>query len=203
MLWSPDRERVFADIVAAFAETGADVVGATINTTRSGQVFDVFYIQDPTGHPYGQHDERQRTALIAYLRDVATGEISVRRRPASTAKRRDQVFRVTPSIVISNEISEHATVIEASGRDRPGLLADLADVLADEGLSLSSAQIDGYGERATDVFYVTTRNRKLEDEALIDRVRTGLFAVFSESEQAFDEKAAQRGMARARASVLR
>ena len=149
MIWSPDRERVFADIVAAFAEVGADVVGATINT------------------------------------------------------RRDAAFRVTPSVTISNEIAEQATVIEASGRDRPGLLADLADVLADEHLSLTSAQIDGYGERATDVFYVTHDDHKLVDEAITERIRSGLLAVFSENETAFDKKAAQRGIARARASVLR
>ena len=80
---------------------------------------------------------------------------------------------------------------------------DLADVLADENLALTSAQIDGYGERATDVFYVTHKGGKLEDEAVSERVRAGLLAVFSDNETAFDKKAAQRGIARARASVLR
>jgi len=203
MIWSPDRTRIFADIVAAFAEMGADVVGATINTTASGQVFDIFYIQDAAGQPYGQQDERQRQALVAYLREVATGELTVRRRKSMPLQRRDAAFRVTPSVAISNEIAENATVIEASGRDRPGLLADLADVLADEGLALNSAQIDGYGERATDVFYVSHGQAKLEDAEVIERVEKGLMAVLSESETAADEKAAQRGIARARASVLR
>ena len=203
MIFSPDRTRIFADIVAAFAEMGADVVGATINTTASGQVFDIFYIQDAGGQPYGQQDERQRQALVAYLREVATGELTVRRRHAVPLQRRDAAFRVTPAVTISNEIAENATVIEASGRDRPGLLADLADVLADEGLALNSAQIDGYGERATDVFYVNQGTGKLEDADVIERVEKGLMAVLSESETAADEKAAQRGIARARASVLR
>lgn len=203
MIWSPDRNRVFADLVAAFAEMSADVVGATINTTASGQVFDVFYIQDAAGQPYGQQDERQRQALVAYLREVATGELVVRRRGRGPLARRDAAFRVTPAVTLSNEIAENATVIEASGRDRPGLLADLADVLADEGVALTSAQIDGYGERATDVFYVTHNGEKLEDEAIIERIQAGLLGVFSEGESAFDEKAAQRGIARAKASVLR
>ena len=96
MIWSPDRTRIFADIVAAFAEMGADVVGATINTTASGQVFDIFYIQDAAGQPYGQQDERQRQALVAYLREVATGELTVRRRKSMPLQRRDAAFRVTP-----------------------------------------------------------------------------------------------------------
>ncbi|WP_417481298.1 [protein-PII] uridylyltransferase [Maricaulis sp.] len=203
MIWSPDRERVFADIVAALADMGADVVGATINTTRSGNVFDVFYIQDAAGQPYGHHDTPQRDALVAYLRVVATGEFPARRRRAIPIKHRDVAFQVTPHVSISNELAEHATVIEASGRDRPSLLADLADVIADENLSLTSAQIDGYGERATDVFYVTHLGHKLEDAAVTERLHAGLMAVLSESETALDEKAAERGIARARASVLR
>tara|TARA_R110000868_G_scaffold45045_3_gene149882 strand:+ start:26355 stop:29162 length:2808 start_codon:yes stop_codon:yes gene_type:complete len=203
MIWSPDRERVFADIVAALADMGADVVGATINTTRSGTVFDVFYIQDAAGQPYGRHDTAQRDALVAYLRVVATGEFPVRRRRIMPMRHRDAAFQVTPHVSISNDLAEHATVIEASGRDRPSLLVDLADVIADQNLSLTSAQIDGYGERATDVFYVTHMGHKLEDAEVTERLRAGLLAVMSESETALDEKAAERGIARARASVLR
>jgi len=57
--------------------------------------------------------------------------------------------------MLDNEASETSTVVEASGRDRPGLLAALARTIADAGLSILSAHIDGYGERAVDAFYVT------------------------------------------------
>lgn len=203
MIWAPDRERVFADIAAAFTEMGADVVGASITTTASGQVFDVFYIQDASGLPYGLGDPAQRDALIGYLREVATGEMPVRRNRPMPNKQRDAAFRVDPQVTVSNDIAETATVVEASGRDRPGLLADLADVLADENMSLISAQIDGYGERATDVFYVRHKGAKLQKDAMIERLRNGLMDVLNRSEAVLDEKAAERGIARARASVLR
>lgn len=203
MIWAPDRERAFADIAAAFSEMGADVVGASIVTTESGQVFDVFFIQDSSGAPYGQDSEFQRDELVAYLREVATGDMAVKRKRKIPTKQRDVAFQVTPTVDISNQLSDKATVIEASGRDRPGLLADLADVIADNSLVLVSARIDGYGERATDVFYVTRDGGKLEDEAVIERVRDGLLDVLRVSETALDEKAAERGIARARASQLR
>jgi [protein-PII] uridylyltransferase len=47
-------------------------------------------------------------------------------------------------------------VVEASGRDWPGLLESLARTLAEAGLSIQSAHVDGYGERAVDSFYVQT-----------------------------------------------
>jgi len=203
MIWAPDRERLFADLAAAIAESGADVVGANITTTRSGKVFDVFHIQDVTGQPYGENDAYLREKLLEHLKAVAINERPAQRRHDMALKRRDAAFKVESYVSIANDVSDLATIIEASGRDRQSLLADLADVLADEKLSIMSAQIDGYGERATDVFYVTQAGKKLEDETVMERVKSGLLAVLSESETAFDQTAAKRGIARARASSLR
>lgn len=46
------------------------------------------------------------------------------------------------------------TIIEVSGRDRPGLLYDIARELAEAKLSIRSAHVGAYGERVHDVFYV-------------------------------------------------
>ncbi|HEY8351303.1 MAG TPA: ACT domain-containing protein, partial [Sphingomonadales bacterium] len=46
------------------------------------------------------------------------------------------------------------TVVEVNGRDRPGLLFDLAWAFYDLNLSIASAHVATYGERAVDVFYV-------------------------------------------------
>jgi [protein-PII] uridylyltransferase len=69
-------------------------------------------------------------------------------------------------------------VIEASGRDRPGLLEALARTLADADLSIQSAHIDGYGERAVDSFYVVAPGGlKLVDPARTADVRAALAEV--------------------------
>ncbi|MGQ3376391.1 MAG: ACT domain-containing protein, partial [Caulobacteraceae bacterium] len=79
---------------------------------------------------------------------------------------------------IDLEESPDAAVIEVSGADRPGLLADLARVLADHGLSIRSAHIAGFGERAVDSFYVTDGDGAKPDagEAL-ETVRAALEGV--------------------------
>ena len=69
-------------------------------------------------------------------------------------------------------------VIEVSGADRPGLLAELARVVADHGLSIRSAHIAGFGERAVDSFYVTdAEGRKPAASAVLDDLRDALEAV--------------------------
>ena len=65
---------------------------------------------------------------------------------------------------VSDKASSRTTVVEVNARDRPGLLARLAQVIHVAGHELHSAHIATYGERAVDVFYLTSANgRKLSD----------------------------------------
>jgi len=204
MLIAPDRHRLFADIVGVLASLGANVVGAQVSTTASGDAFDVFYVQDASGQPFGFDRERARDVLAERVRRAASGSKSrSTARPAQRLTRRAAAFTVIPAVSVDQRAAETATLIEASGRDRPGLLADLSTVLAEAGLELQSARIDGYGERATDVFYVLKNGAKLTNEADISAVKSGLLAVLAEEEARIEEKARTRGLARARASAGR
>ncbi|MFX8581946.1 ACT domain-containing protein, partial [Acinetobacter baumannii] len=81
-------------------------------------------------------------------------------------------FAVPATVSIDNEASEVATVIEVSGRDRPGLLEGLARTLADRDYQLLSAHIDSYGERAVDAFYVTRDGAKVTTPRVLTELRT-------------------------------
>jgi len=104
--------------------------------------------------------------------------------------------------MLDNEASETSTVVEASGRDRPGLLAALARIIADAGLSILSAHIDGYGERAVDAFYVITPSGgKLTDARRGNALKSALLTALSEAEP--ELAPGRRAVQRARASVAR
>ena len=99
----------------------------------------------------------------------------------SPLPRRRAAFKVAPSVVVAEQASTRTTVVEVNTRDREGLLARLALAIHGQGLQVRSAHIATYGERAVDVFYVTSgAGRKLgPDEiaglraALIDAAREG------------------------------
>ena len=79
---------------------------------------------------------------------------------------------------VDNDASHTATVVEASGRDRPGLLEALARALTESGLSIASAHIDCHGERAMDSFYVVDEGGdKLTDPARAAGLKTRLAKV--------------------------
>ena len=59
----------------------------------------------------------------------------------------------------------------------PGLLYDVTLALRELNLSISTAKIDTYGERAVDVFYVRDAfGMKLEGDAKLAHVRQGLMS---------------------------
>jgi len=68
-------------------------------------------------------------------------------------------------------------VIEVSGRDRPGLLYDIARELASSGLSIRSAHVGAYGERVHDVFYVEMLSGGTMPPAMDEDLITRLTAV--------------------------
>jgi [protein-PII] uridylyltransferase len=93
--------------------------------------------------------------------------------------------------------------VEASGRDRPGLLAGLARTLSDAGLLITSAHIDGYGERAVDCFYVVdAKGQKITEARKGNALKTALLATLNDSE-AESTNARRANLQRARASVAR
>ena len=197
-----DRPRLFVDLAEAITAAGGNVVGARVFTARNAQALDVFYVQDVTGAPLGANDPRVLERLAASLAGAARGEPHGRE-PRRQDLGRAAAFAITPAVMLDNDASEAATVVEASGRDRPGLLAALARTLSDAGLEITSAHIDGYGERAVDAFYVVDDDgAKLTDARKGNALKAALLVALNDT----DDEAAQarRGnFQRARASVAR
>ena len=150
-----DRAGLFSDLAGTLARLGANVVSAQVFTSRGGRIVDVFMLQDIRGLAFGEGDparlKRLEQAILAALKGrPVTGAVK------SRAGRREAAFLVRPSVRIHEEISAEYMVVDVAGRDRPGLLHEVAEVLADMNLSIHSAHVGSYGERVFDAFYVRT-----------------------------------------------
>ena len=200
-LTAPDRQGLFAELSLVIAGFGANVVGARAYTSNTGQVLDVFFVQDASGAAYGHDNPRTLERLVAALEAAAKGETPLMETRRPPDANRTAAFAITPTVAIDNDASDEASVVEVSGRDRPGLLGAVAQVLAEAGLSIQSAHIDGYGERAVDAFYVCdAMGGKLTDA----RKTTALKQVLTEIlDDESGEVVASRRLERARASFAR
>ncbi len=148
-----DRPGLFARLAAAIDQQGASIISAQVFTAKSGAIVDVFVLQDEDGHPFADGDNGRLRRLEKAVEEVLSGSevikvLKQRNNPRKAA------FVVKPTVAISEDISQAYTVIDVAGRDRPGLLADIATVFADAGVSIVSAHVGSYGERVFDAFYV-------------------------------------------------
>ena len=177
-----DRRGLFADLCGVMARLGANIAGARVYTSASGQALDVFYVRDQAGEPYGRDSARGLERLAQALEAAARGAAPALE-PARLDVARTAAFAVATSVVVDNDASAKATVVEITGRDRPGLLQALARTLADAGLSVHSAHVENYGERAVDAFYVVDANGlKIHDPTPLQALRVALTSVLLEAE---------------------
>jgi len=113
----------------------------------------VFSVQDQEGRPFG--DENRLARLRRTILGTLEGQVSPRALLAKSKPRAHTgAFEVHPRVNCDNAASATATVIEVEAADRPGLLYDITRAIFECGLSISSAMVATYGERAIDVFYV-------------------------------------------------
>ena len=88
-------------------------------------------------------------------------------------------------MLTANTASNLHTVIEVYARDRPGLLYDVTKAISRLGLTIASAHITTYGERAVDVFYVKdVFGLKVSNDAKLERIREELMAALGAPDDA-------------------
>ncbi len=202
LVYAEDRPVLFASLAAALSASGADIARARVHTTKDGAAFDVFSIQTADKTAFGLHDQDALPALIARLRKAAVEDHAPP--DARPPSRRAAAFAIEPWVRIDNELSPHASVVEASGRDRPGLLAGLARVLSDSKISVASAHIETLGERASDVFYVHDEGGgQIANARRASALKTKIEAVLRAAEPAAPADPAKQPLAVARASTAR
>jgi [protein-PII] uridylyltransferase len=155
VIFAPDHPGLFMGAAGALALSGASIVDARIFTTADGMALDSFGVQNVEDR--AAVAEPSRLARIRQNIELAlAGQLRLDRALAGrrSLPARTEVFEVEPRVLIDNDASRNHSVLEVNGRDRPGLLYDLAKTLMDLGLVVSTAIIATWGERVVDVFYI-------------------------------------------------
>jgi [protein-PII] uridylyltransferase len=116
---------------------------------------DNFLVQDPFGRPFD--DAGQLARLKGAIEDALANRsrLADRLMAKPLPRARAEAFDIVPNVLIDNRASNRFTVIEVNARDRPALLHQLAHTLFQAKVTIHSAHVATYGERAVDTFYLT------------------------------------------------
>jgi [protein-PII] uridylyltransferase len=170
---SPDRDGLFAAIVISLDRLGLAIQQARALDGPNDTIFDSFQVL-----PGDTREPPDAAAIARKLGQALAGAVD-RVRPARRAQPRHlRHFRIAPQIGYGTRPGGGATVLSLVCTDRPGLLADVAHVLREQGLRVYDARIATFGERAEDVFHIGDRSdRDLDDnqraalrDALLERI---------------------------------
>jgi [protein-PII] uridylyltransferase len=179
-VFTPDREGLFFRICAGLASAGASIIDARIHTTGDGMALDNLLVQDSQERPYS--DKRLRNRLVRSVESALTSEAAPEIPTGSRGSARVEAFHIAASVAIAERASSRTSVVEVNALDRPGLLARLARAIHDCAFQIHSAHIATYGERAVDVFYLSTARGQKLAKAQVDELRAALLAAAREDE---------------------
>jgi [protein-PII] uridylyltransferase len=169
---SPDRDGLFAAIVATLDRLGLAIQQARLFDGPADDVFDTFEVVPAEGQRNRAADEVEHQLAAALAREDLDDI-----RPARRAQPRHlRHFRLPPQVQLETLHGER-TLLSLVATDRPGLLADVSRVLRTQRLRVHDARIATFGERAEDVFQITDeRDRALDDPQRQQAVREALLA---------------------------
>ena len=177
--YTPDHPRLLSLIAGACTMQDASIIGAQIFSTRDGRAIDTFRLKRAFT---SDEDEKVRaTRIVDTVKQLLQGkrQVLIDLGKESRHNKRLRPFSLPAQVSVSNAISEKFTVIEVSGLDRIGLLYALTREISDLSLTIGSAHIGTYGEKAVDVFYVTDlTGQKIHVKARQKKIHDALMGVF-------------------------
>ena len=172
---TPDRPGVFSRVAGALSLHGVEILGANL-ATANGMAIDRIRVA-------GGHGLTERPDKV-----VADIERALRRELAITARllRRAKTYRfqrttsariVEPEIVVDNEISATATVLEVRGPDSIGFLYRVTRAFVELDLDIAWATVQTLGADVVDTFYVRGPNgAKITDPTYLAEVEMAVLS---------------------------
>ena len=154
-VYAADHPGLFYRIAGGIHVSGGNIIDARIHTTRDGMALDNFLVQDPYGKPFSEKGQMDRLKQAVEDALANRTKLSTKLEARPLAHSRAGAFAITPFALVDNDASNRFTVIEVNAQDRPALLNELAYALFESKVTVHSAHIATYGERAVDTFYIT------------------------------------------------
>ncbi len=169
MIYALDREGLFSIITGALEKRGLSVVDARMNAARNGYIVDTFVVLDHENNAVTNDNELR--LLATELREQLIRSQEVKKGTDILLTRQLKHFPVKTNVSFASSANGQHTIVEVTAQDRPGLLHQIALALLSCHVRLVGAKIATYGERAEDIFFVTTSKGKLiTDSAQLKRI---------------------------------
>jgi len=155
-VYNKDVDDLFATLTATLSQYDLNVQAASIYTDSNGYCYDSFFTLNASGKATISKGTQTRliNALEKNIAALDSSDISIQRRMPRQYKH----FDVNTEIVFSNDKFSQYTRLDLVAKDRPGLLALLAQAFKRCELRLHDARITTLGEKVEDTFIISHKD---------------------------------------------
>ena len=171
---SPDRDGLFAAIVMTLDRLGFAIHRARILDGPHDTVFDTFEVS-----PADSFASTEPQQLVQGITRALASDLQALRPARRVVPRQLRHFRFAPRVEFPDGGPQGCTLLNLIAPDRPGLLADVAQVLRDERLRVHDARIATFGERGEDQFLLTDQHDNALDQSARQALRDALLAALA------------------------
>jgi [protein-PII] uridylyltransferase len=171
---APDRTGLLARVAGVLALFGFDIRDAA-GYIADGMALEVFDGADRFGR---LADAKGREAVVTTLSAALADEVPVEEQLRARVRRyRMPEAAGDVAVVIDQDASPSATVVEVHAPDHVGLLARVASTFADLDVDVRTAKVATLGDRVVDVFYVhDAAGDKITKQLTLDQLKATLIA---------------------------
>jgi [protein-PII] uridylyltransferase len=179
MIYCRDREALFARICGYFERAAFNIAEAKVHTTRNGYALDTFLVM---GQGRGTHYRDMIGIIESELAREVESQAPLAPPRGGRLSRRVRHFPISPAVDVRPDERGAYYVLSIVASDRPGLLYGVARILARHRISLQTARINTLGDRAEDVFLISSE--KLSDSKAVLQLEQELLEELSLQEAA-------------------
>ncbi len=141
------------DVVAGLLPRIPELVALILGVWRVGAIYQPLFTA--FGPKAIEHRLKTSSAKLVVTNPANRGKLVDRLKAKPLPRVRADAFPIEPNVLVDNHASNRFTVVEVNARDRPALLSQLAYALFQSKVTIHSAHVATYGERAVDTFYLT------------------------------------------------
>ena len=171
MIYTPDKEALFARICGYFERAGFNIAEAKVHTSRKGYALDTFIAM---GQGRDAHYQDRIAMIEADLAAEVQSDAPLPAPRGGRLSRHARHFPISPLVDIRPDERGAYQVLSVVAADRPGLLYSVARTLARYKISLQTARINTLGDRVEDVFLIS--GETLADPKAVLRLEQELLA---------------------------
>ena len=176
MIYTPDRDDLFACICSFFERIGYTILEAKIYTTKNSYALDSFLVSDQIDKSVSYRD------LLNYIEYELGNDLRSNTSLSAPTKgrlsRQVKHMPIKSNVTIESLVASNSHKLEIVAGDRPGLLSTIAHAFLAHQVQIQTAKINTLGKRAEDVFLISGKSgAKLNDDTIeaLKKVLTEIF----------------------------